>query len=92
MNTIYDRFRGFFKTRYVGMLEEEVARLRGENRALLNSILGIAGVPPITVEAAPGEGFAAPAVDAASAADTDEKNERDPSSLRSLGMTTKSKR
>jgi len=26
-----------------------VARLRAENRALLNSILGIAGVPPITV-------------------------------------------
>ena len=26
-----------------------MARLRAENRALLNSILGIAGVPPITV-------------------------------------------
>jgi hypothetical protein len=26
-----------------------VSRLRAENRALLNSILGIAGVPPITV-------------------------------------------
>ena len=25
----------------------EIARLRGENRALLNSILGIAGVPPV---------------------------------------------
>ena len=37
----------FFKTRYVGMLEEEVGRLRGENRALLNSLLGTAGFPPV---------------------------------------------
>ncbi len=29
----------------------EIDRLRAENRALLNSILGIAGVPPITVAA-----------------------------------------
>jgi len=26
----------------------EITRLRGENRALLNSILGIAGVPPVS--------------------------------------------
>jgi hypothetical protein len=32
-------------------LEREVARLRAENRALLNWILGIAGVPPIVVTA-----------------------------------------
>jgi hypothetical protein len=38
-------------TRYTSALEREVARLRGENRALLNSILGIAGVPPIVVAA-----------------------------------------
>ncbi len=37
----------FFKTRYVGLLEEEVARLRAENRALLNSLLGTAGFPPV---------------------------------------------
>ena len=37
----------FLKTRYVGLLEEEVARLRGENRALLNSLLGTAGFPPV---------------------------------------------
>ena len=37
----------FFKTRYVGMLEEEVAQLRAENRALLNSLLGTAGFPPV---------------------------------------------
>jgi hypothetical protein len=36
-------------TRYTQALETEVGRLRAENRALLNSILGIAGVPPITV-------------------------------------------
>lgn len=35
--------------RYETTLEAEVARLRAENRALLNSILGIAGVPPISV-------------------------------------------
>lgn len=36
-------------TRYTRSLEAEIARLRAENRALLNSILGVAGVPPITV-------------------------------------------
>jgi len=36
-------------TKYTRALEAEVGRLRGENRALLNSILGIAGVPPIVV-------------------------------------------
>lgn len=29
------------------MLEEEIARLREENRALVNSILGLAGIPPV---------------------------------------------
>ena len=33
--------------RYVGLLEEEVARLRLENRALTNSLLGTAGFPPV---------------------------------------------
>lgn len=36
-------------TRYVRTLEAEVERLRAENRGLLNSILGIAGVPPIPI-------------------------------------------
>ena len=35
--------------RYVRMLEEEVARLRAENRALVNSLLGTAGFPPISL-------------------------------------------
>lgn len=37
------------KRRYTRWLEEEVTRLRAENRALLNSILGIAGMPPIVL-------------------------------------------
>jgi hypothetical protein len=40
-----------FRANYASALEREVARLRVENRALLNSILGIAGVPPIVVTA-----------------------------------------
>jgi hypothetical protein len=39
--------RKLFQTRYVGMLEGEVARLRMENRALMNSLLGTAGFPPV---------------------------------------------
>ena len=37
-------------SRYTHALEEEVARLRGENRALVNSLLGTAGVPPLHVD------------------------------------------
>jgi len=36
--------------RYVLLLEEEVARLRAENRALVNSLLGTAGFPPISLD------------------------------------------
>jgi hypothetical protein len=46
---IHKFWRRISATRYTRALEAEVARLRAENRALLNSILGIAGVPPITV-------------------------------------------
>jgi hypothetical protein len=41
------------KGRYVGLLEEEVQRLRAENRALVNSLLGTAGFPPVEFPAAP---------------------------------------
>jgi hypothetical protein len=48
------RLREGMRGRYVGMLEaqlarerEEIERLRAENRAMLNSLLGTAGVPPI---------------------------------------------
>jgi hypothetical protein len=35
------------QTKYVAMLEGEVSRLRAENRALTNSLLGTAGFPPV---------------------------------------------
>src|SRR6266478_3527091 len=35
-----ERFRNLLRSRYVGALEEEVSRLRAENRALMNSLLG----------------------------------------------------
>jgi hypothetical protein len=35
------------QTKYVALLEAEVARLRAENRALTNSLLGTAGFPPV---------------------------------------------
>jgi hypothetical protein len=39
------RFR--VRTRYTRTLEGEVARLRAENHALVNSILGVAGIAPV---------------------------------------------
>jgi hypothetical protein len=38
------------RSRYVLLLEEETARLRAENRALVNSLLGTAGFPPVLAE------------------------------------------
>jgi hypothetical protein len=35
------------QTKYIGLLEADVARLRAENRALMNSLLGTAGFPPV---------------------------------------------
>jgi hypothetical protein len=49
--TLREIWRRFAPARYTGALEAEVERLRAENRALLNSILGIAGIPPIPVSA-----------------------------------------
>ena len=50
----------FLRTKYVARLEDEIAReraanerLRAENRALLNSLLGTAGFPPIETAEAP---------------------------------------
>jgi len=48
--TIREMWRRITPTQYRRALEDEVARLRAENRALLNSILGIAGVPPIPAD------------------------------------------
>jgi len=47
--SIRELWRHVTSTRYTRRLELEVALLRAENRALLNSILGIAGIPPIPV-------------------------------------------
>jgi hypothetical protein len=40
-------FERLMRSRYVGMLEGELVRLRLENRALTNSLLGTAGFPPV---------------------------------------------
>ncbi len=42
-----DFFGRLLQGRYVGLLEAEVVRLRAENRALMNSLLGTAGFPPV---------------------------------------------
>lgn len=42
-----DFLQRLLQGRYVGLLEVEVARLRAENRALTNSLLGTAGFPPV---------------------------------------------
>ena len=41
-----------FRTRYTRALEGEVARLRAENHALVNSILGVAEISPMRMVAA----------------------------------------
>ncbi len=48
-----ERFRNLLRSRYVRTLEEEVSRLRAENRALMNSLLGTAGFPPVEFPEAP---------------------------------------
>ncbi|MGB8590899.1 MAG: hypothetical protein WA755_04755 [Candidatus Acidiferrales bacterium] len=40
----------FTSTRYTRSLEDEIIRLRAENRALVNSIIGIAGIPPLKID------------------------------------------
>jgi hypothetical protein len=46
-------FRTVLRSRYVCTLEQEVSRLRAENRALMNSLLGTAGFPPVEFHEAP---------------------------------------
>jgi hypothetical protein len=48
-----DWLRKIIQTKYVGLLEADVARLRAENRALTNSLLGTAGFPPVEFPEAP---------------------------------------
>jgi hypothetical protein len=44
---VKDFIQRLLQSRYVGLLEGEVERLRAENRALTNSLLGTAGFPPV---------------------------------------------
>src|SRR6476661_7219855 len=48
-----DWLRKILRLKYVGLLEADVARLRSENRALMNSLLGTAGFPPVEFPEAP---------------------------------------
>jgi hypothetical protein len=50
---VKDFLERLFRGRYVGLLEAEVTRLRAENRALTNSLLGTAGFPPVDYPEAP---------------------------------------
>jgi hypothetical protein len=45
-----DLCRFIFTSRYTKSLEDEVNRLRAENRSLLDSLLGTAGAPPVSAE------------------------------------------
>jgi hypothetical protein len=45
--------KSIMRSRYIGMLEADIARLRAENRALMNSLLGTAGFPPVEFPEAP---------------------------------------
>lgn len=60
MTRIRQFVQNLLASRYVALLEAEVAReraeverLRAENRALMNSLLGTAGVPPVEFPEAP---------------------------------------
>lgn len=58
--SMMDFLKPLLRGRYLRLLEEEVAReraeserLRAENRALMNSLLGTAGFPPVEFPEAP---------------------------------------
>jgi hypothetical protein len=48
-----EKLKQLWRSDYVRLLEEEVSRLRAENRALMNSLLGTAGFPPVEFPEAP---------------------------------------
>ncbi|MFZ0038012.1 MAG: hypothetical protein WAK91_11350 [Candidatus Acidiferrales bacterium] len=50
LSTLREIWSRLTTSRYTAALTAENARLRAENRALLNSILGIAGIPPLRVD------------------------------------------
>jgi hypothetical protein len=50
---MFEELKRVLQSSYVRLLEEEVSRLRAENRALLNSLLGTAGFPPVDFPESP---------------------------------------
>jgi hypothetical protein len=54
LHDFLNRLAAALRGRYVRGLEEEASRLRAENRALLNSLLGTAGIPPLDPDRATG--------------------------------------
>ena len=50
---MFESVKTWLRPRYVVLLENEVGRLRAENRALMNSLLGTAGFPPVEFPEAP---------------------------------------
>jgi hypothetical protein len=53
IKSMFDKLKQLLRSNYVQLLEEEVSRLRSENRALMNSLLGTAGFPPVDFPEAP---------------------------------------
>jgi hypothetical protein len=49
-NSLISWLSRHMRSRYVHLLEQEVERLRAENRALVNSLLGTAGFPPVSLD------------------------------------------
>lgn len=50
---MFEKLKQFFRSDYARLLEDEVSRVRAENRALMNSLLGTAGFPPVEFPEAP---------------------------------------
>ena len=50
---MFEKLKQLWRSKYVRLLEEEVSRLRAENRALMNSLLGTAGFPRVEFPEAP---------------------------------------
>jgi hypothetical protein len=50
---MFEKLKQVWRSGYVRLLEEDVSRLRAENRALMNSLLGTAGFPPVEFPEAP---------------------------------------
>jgi hypothetical protein len=53
MERIKQFLQRFLTAKYTSLLETEISRLRAENHALMNSLLGTAGFPPVDFPEAP---------------------------------------